>query len=102
MQHIIDNIADIDLSVNGVSSAVEEQNLANGEIVRSVANASSGVQHVANTIDEVKHNTQETGASAASVLEAANDVAKLSEGLHRSLESFLTNIRKETQQDIKN
>ena len=94
MEHIIRNISEIDEAVTGVSAAVEEQNATNTEIVRSVSEASQGVQQVTHTILEVQQGASETGTSADLVLNAATEVAKLSEGLKGSVESFLAQIRK--------
>lgn len=95
MERIITNIANIDESVTGVSAAVEEQNATNKEIVRSVSEASHGVQQVTEIIIDLQKGAQETGTSADSVLSAAREVAELSENLKISVNQFLEKIRNE-------
>lgn len=93
MQRIISNISEIDHSVTGVSAAVEEQNATTAEITRSVGEASYGTQHVSQIILDVQNGASETGASADAVLEAAQEVGKLSDGLKNSVDAFLDQIR---------
>jgi len=93
MERIIKNIGDIDTSVTGISAAAEEQNVTTTEIVRSVAEASSGVQQVSHVIIDVQKGASETGSSADAVLDASKEVAELSENLKASVESFLSTIR---------
>lgn len=93
MERIIKNIGDIDASVTGISAAAEEQNVTTNEIVRSVAEASNGVQQVSHVILDVQKGASETRASADAVLDASKEVAQLSENLRASVESFLSTIR---------
>lgn len=95
MDIIIKNIAEIDESVTGVSAAVEEQNATSREIVRSVAEASQGVLNVSQVISDVERGANETRTSADTVLDAAAEVAKLSETLKNSVDQFLDTIRSE-------
>ena len=93
MGRIISSISDIDSSVTGVSAAVEEQNVTNSEIVKSISEASQGVQQVSASISDVQRGAGETGDSADNVLEAAREVAKLSENLKLSVDQFLDQIK---------
>lgn len=99
MGDIINNISEIDHSITGVSAAVEEQNATNAEIVRSVGEASQGVQQVAQIIIEVQRGAGETGTSADLVLNAATEVANLSNNLQGSVANFLQTIRSDQTQD---
>jgi methyl-accepting chemotaxis protein len=93
MERIIGNISEIDQSVTGVSSAVEEQNATTSEIVRSVSEASQGVQNVSQIITDVQKGANDTGTSANTVLSAANEVSELSKGLKGSVDQFLSKIK---------
>ncbi len=93
MERILSNISEIDVSVTGVSAAIEEQNATTNEIVRSVSEASQGAQQVSSIIGNVQNNAEETGNSAVAVLDAAREVAELSENLKGSVDSFLHGIR---------
>lgn len=93
MERIIGNISGIDESVTGVSAAIEEQNATTNEIVRSVSEASQGAAQVSNIIVEVQSRAEETGSSADAVLDAAKEVAHLSENLKGSVDDFLERVR---------
>lgn len=93
MERIIKNIGDIDTSVTGISAAAEEQNATTNEIVRSVAEASNGVQQVSYVILDVQKGASETRSSADAVLDASKEVAELSENLRGAVETFLGTIR---------
>lgn len=95
MGRIIQNIQDIDESVTSVSATVDEQNATTNEIVRSVSEASQGVQEVSQIIVEVQKGAGETGSSANAVLEAAREVATLSNTLKDSVGEFLNTVRAE-------
>ncbi|MGH1404116.1 MAG: methyl-accepting chemotaxis protein [Alphaproteobacteria bacterium] len=93
MQKITENIGDIDISVTGVSAAIDEQNATTSEITRSVTQASQGTQEVSNTIVDVKQGSQETGDSADAVLSAAQEVAQLSENLTVAVNEFVADMK---------
>jgi methyl-accepting chemotaxis protein len=83
----------MDESVTGISAAVEEQNSTTTEIVRSISEASQGVQQVSQIIVEVQKGAGETGSSADAVLGAAKEVSELSENLKGSVDQFLEKIK---------
>ncbi|MBK1838644.1 HAMP domain-containing protein [Azospirillum sp. YIM B02556] len=76
-----------------IASAVEEQNAATGEITRNVTEAAAGTQEVSRNIQQVMEATGQTGAAAAQVLGAAQELSQQSESLRSNVESFLANIR---------
>lgn len=94
VQSIIANVEMIDSAAASVSAAVEEQNAATGEIGRNVTQVSSGTQQVSETIRRVSSNAMQTGEQSQIVLEAANDVSKLTDSLRGQISSFLSGIRK--------
>jgi methyl-accepting chemotaxis protein len=93
VEKIISNVGMIDHAASSVSAAVEEQNAATGEIGRNVTEVSSGTQQVAETIRQVSANALKTGEQSQIVLEAANDVAKLTTTLREQIGQFLSGIR---------
>ena len=93
VQRIISDVKQIDEATTTVASAVEEQNAATAEIGRNVSEASTGTQQVAQTIVEVQRNAEETGQAASTVLEAAGELAKISNDLKEQVDGFLDEIR---------
>lgn len=93
MARIISNISEIDGAINGVSVAIDEQNATNQEIVRSVSEASQGVQQVSSIIMDVRSNASEAGNYADSVLSESDNVAGLAGNLKEAVEFFLNEIR---------
>ena len=67
--------------------------------MRSVSEASQGVQQVAQIIIEVQRGAGETGTSADLVLNSAREVASLSETLQNAVVNFLETIRSDKPQD---
>ncbi len=94
MKHIIENIADIDESITGISAAVEEQNATTGEISRSIAEASQGAQHTSQVMSEVQKGANETGESVDTLIEVTKDVTGVTNDLKKAIDNFLNNIRK--------
>lgn len=93
VDRIITNVRSIDTAASSVSAAVEEQNAATGEIGRNVTEVSSGTQQVSEAIRRVSTNAAQTGEQSRLVLEAANDVASLTDSLSSQISKFLTGIR---------
>lgn len=93
MERVIGNIKEIDGAVDEVSSAVQEQNTTASEIVRSISEASQGVSRVSEIIMNVRSGAKETGASSDAVLEAASEVANLSDTLKAAVDNFLLQIQ---------
>ena len=83
--------------INGVASsiaaAVEEQGAATQEIVRNVAQASTGTSEVTNNIASVAQASEATGAAASQVLSAASELSRQSEHLGTEVTRFLANVR---------
>ncbi len=95
MEKIISNIAEIDESMGDVSVAIDDQNNTTGEIMQAVSQTSGGVQKVSTIIDDVQKSAGETGNSADAVLDAAREVAQLSETLKASVDQFLVQLQSE-------
>jgi methyl-accepting chemotaxis protein len=83
--------------INGVASsiaaAVEEQGAATQEIVRNVAQASTGTTEVTSNIAGVAQASEATGAAAGQVLSAASELSRQSEHLSTEVARFLDTVR---------
>lgn len=93
MDKIIRNVRSIDEATTSVTAAVEEQNAATGEIGRNVSEASSGTQQVSQNIVTVQENAYETGEASKTVLQAAEELSRLSVDLRDQVSRFLGEIR---------
>ncbi|MCB5173573.1 methyl-accepting chemotaxis protein [Microvirga lenta] len=90
IQKIIDELSAIS---TGIAAAMEEQGATTSEISRNVQEAARGTEQVTGSIDNVKHGAGETGAAAAQVLGAAQELARYAESLGREVNSFLSGVR---------
>ncbi|MBO6824986.1 MAG: HAMP domain-containing protein [Sneathiella sp.] len=77
----------------GISSAIEEQTAATGEISRNVQEASRGTDQVSSNIEEVSRKAQETRDSSSNVLNASNGLSSLSDELQQDISTFLEDVR---------
>jgi methyl-accepting chemotaxis protein len=87
-------IGEINQTSSAIAAAVEEQGAATQEIARNVEQASKGTGEVATNVVEVTKAANETGQAAAQVLEAAGELSKQSEGLGKSIDDFLVELKK--------
>ena len=76
-----------------IAAAVEQQGAATQEIVRNVAQASTGTGEVTNNISGVAQAAEETGAAASQVLGAASELSRQSEHLGAEVARFLDTVR---------
>ena len=76
-----------------ISSAVEEQGAATGEIARNVQQAAQGTSQVSGTIGGVSESAAATGAAANQVLASANQLSGNAERLRREVQDFLASVR---------
>ncbi|MBB4038935.1 methyl-accepting chemotaxis protein [Microvirga flocculans] len=76
-----------------ISAAMEEQGAATAEISRNVQEAARGTEAVTGNINDVRQGAGETGAAAAQVLAAAQDLARHSETLGLEVGSFLSGVK---------
>ena len=78
---ISNTIGEISEIASAIASAVEEQGAATQEIFRNVQEAATGTQDVTNNITTVNEAAQESGKSAAEVLNASGELATQGEVL---------------------
>ncbi|WP_306150587.1 MULTISPECIES: methyl-accepting chemotaxis protein [unclassified Roseibium] len=77
----------------GISSAVDQQKAATGEIAHSIENAASGAKEVTANIQEVTSSAGDAGAAATQVTETAGDLSQKAELLKSQVEQFLSQVR---------
>jgi methyl-accepting chemotaxis protein len=86
-------IREIDGVAASIAVAVEQQGTATQEIVRNVAQASTGTNAVTATMADVAAAAGETGTAAGQVLDAASALANQSDTLGGEVRRFLATIR---------
>ena len=87
---VIDKVREISASI---STAVEQQGAATGEIARNVLQAAQGTQEVTVTIAGVSEAAASTGSAAAQVLASAEVLNDNSDRLRREVGDFLATVR---------
>ncbi|GLS52703.1 chemotaxis protein [Methylobacterium gregans] len=86
-------IREINSVATAIAAAVEEQGAATQEIVRNVAQASTGTAEVTSNIVSVAKASEETGAAASQVLASASELSRQSEHLSAEVRRFLATVR---------
>lgn len=86
-------IQEISGVATSIAAAVEEQGAATQEIVRNVAQASTGTAEVTSNIAGVARASEGTGAAAHQVLGAASELSRQSEQLASEMSRFLDTVR---------
>jgi methyl-accepting chemotaxis protein len=92
IQAIGGTIAEIDSISNEIATAVEQQGLATREISGNVQQAANGTRNVNNSILSVSRTSEEAGAAASRLLDAANGLSAQSEQLKAEVGSFLGSL----------
>ena len=86
-------IREIDSVATSIAAAVEQQGAATQEIVRNVAQAATGTNEVTSNIAGVAQASEDTGAAASQVLDAAGELSRQSEHLGAEVSRFLSSVR---------
>jgi methyl-accepting chemotaxis protein len=89
---IASRMQEIDSCASTVSSSVEEQSMATGEISLNIASAAGGAKTVVSVLDEVSGAAAETRQSAESVLAASQAVEQAAAELRTEVEGFLARV----------
>jgi methyl-accepting chemotaxis protein len=76
-----------------ITSAVEEQGAATGNISRNIREAAAGTSEVAASITKVTEGAQETGAASSEMLNSARSLAQESTRLRDEVARFLQSIK---------
>jgi methyl-accepting chemotaxis protein len=87
---IIDRMSQI---ASTVAAAVEQQGAATAEIARNIQQAAAGTQNVTQNIDGVSSVANQSGETAAHVLESSGSLAAESEALSNEVARFLNRIK---------
>jgi methyl-accepting chemotaxis protein len=77
---------------SAISSAVEQQNAATGEISHNVTGAAQGTQGLVSTLDEVAAAVAKTRDSAHTVLTVSEAVETAANSLRQEVEGFLAKV----------
>lgn len=93
IQEIAQTITEMAQISTGIAAAVEEQGAATREISRNVQEAARGTEQVTGNIGVVRRGAGETGAAAAQVLSAAQELSRHSTSLGQEVDSFLAGVR---------
>jgi methyl-accepting chemotaxis protein len=76
-----------------IAAAVEQQGAATAEIARNIQQAAAGTQNVTQNIDGVSSVANQSGETAAHVLESSGSLAAESEALSNEVARFLNRIK---------
>ena len=90
---IAGTIQDMSNVASSISAAAEEQSVAKNEISKNVEEAASGTQEVSQNIAGVNEGSQQTGEAADQVLRAARELSSQAENMHKTVITFITNVR---------
>jgi methyl-accepting chemotaxis protein len=93
IQGIVRTISEMSRISTMIAAAMEEQGAATAEIARNVQEAARGTEAVSGTIGDVRQGAGATGAAAARVLDAAQALARTSDGLSQEVEAFLSGFK---------
>jgi len=86
-------ITTINQITSTIAAAIEEQTATTGEIARNVQQAAQGTQEVSVNVLQVNQAATQTGAAAAQVLGASNDLSQQAEALRYEVDTFLASVR---------
>lgn len=93
IQAIGATIAEIDQISSQISSAVDQQGLATREIAGNLQQAATGTREVNDNILNVTRASDQAGAAASKMSEAAAGLSSQSERLKAEVDSFLKSLR---------
>ena len=90
---IATTIKDVSGIATAIATAVEQQGSATAEIARNVQNTAASTQEVTANIAGVSQAAGNTGAAAAEVLAAADDLSRQAERLNTEVTSFIAKVQ---------
>jgi len=93
IQEIARTIAEMSQISTSIAAAMEEQGAATAEIARNVQEAARGTEAVTGNIVDVQQGAGQTGAAAAQVLGAAQELSRHSGELTLEVGSFLSGVK---------
>lgn len=93
IQDVAETITKVNASATVIATAVSQQSATTREIARSVVEAAQGTKKVAFNITSINSAAQETGESAAHVLDAAKELSGDGAVLKSLVDGFLQEVR---------
>jgi len=93
IQDVAETITKVNASATVIATAVSQQSATTREIARSVVEAAQGTKKVAFNISSINSASQETGESAAHVLDAAKELSTDGAVLKGLVDGFLQEVR---------
>lgn len=90
---VVKAIAEIDEQINGIASAVEEQNAVTAEIARNASEVATGSTDISSNISDVSNAATDSSASAEQVIATVGNLSQQSTHLQTELDRFLMTIR---------
>ncbi|HSJ39659.1 MAG TPA: methyl-accepting chemotaxis protein, partial [Xanthobacteraceae bacterium] len=92
IRQIAERMQEINGNTSAVAASVEQQNLATGEISRSVTSAAEGTNHVVSVLGEVAGAATQTRSSAEVVRDASEAVERAVADLRVEVGDFLGKV----------
>jgi methyl-accepting chemotaxis protein len=93
IQGIGKTIQNVSAIATTIAAAVEEQGAATSEIARNVQHTAASTREVTSNIADVSRSSDETGAAAGVVLEAAGTMSRRAEQLQNEVRGFIARMR---------
>ena len=87
----------IDNSSSAIATAVEQQEAVSREVSGNMHDASEGAQSISDGIDQVARSAESTSTAASQLVDASGDLSALAERLRGEVDSFLAEIRQESE-----
>jgi len=93
IHHIVDTIGRISQISSAIAAAAEEQETSTREIARNIERAAVGTRTLSQAIVSVSNTVVHTGAAAAQVVGASQNISNRVETLHRDIDHVVFHIR---------
>lgn len=87
-------VGEISQTSAAIAAAAEEQSASTREISSSVSQAATSARSVSENVGAVSASARQTGEASQDVLQAVQTVSERAERLNKTVESFLTEVRK--------
>ena len=87
-------VGEISENSSAIAAAAEEQSASTREISSSVSQAATSARSVSENVDAVSRSARQTGEASQDVLQAVQSVSERAERLNKTVESFLSEVRK--------
>ncbi len=92
-KQVSDTVNDVDNIIQSIMAAVEQQNIANGEISKSICDVSEESNNVSQNVELVFKGAESSQNSAKKLLKSASDISNQSTELSNQIDDFLKKVR---------